>query len=164
MRAQVNMPLPRDSIFPEKPSIPGIRDLTVILRRPDCHCTNVKRERQNYTVSGDYLLSEKTMTTFSYDYLNDKYDSVSYTDLESHTFNLGFIRDMSNVLESTKARMNMGYAKYNMPDMKIDNYEATIGIDRALNEKWNLVINGGARYTDSRFNTIEICIRPAVFY
>ena len=40
--------------------------------------------------------------------------AISHTDLEAHTFNLGFIRDMSNVLESTKARMNMGYAKYNM--------------------------------------------------
>ena len=113
--------------------------------------TNVKRQRQNYTLSGDYLLSEKTMTTFSYDYLNDKYDSVSYTDLESNTFNLGFIRDMSIFLESTKARMNMGYAKYNMPGMKIDNYEATIGIDRALNEKWNIVLDGGARYTIREF-------------
>ena len=62
----------------------------------------------------------------------------SYTDLETNTFNLGFIRDISNILESTKATMNMGYAKYNMPGMKIDNYEATIGIDHAFNEKWNL--------------------------
>jgi uncharacterized protein (PEP-CTERM system associated) len=117
--------------------------------------SSVKRERQNHTASGDYMLSEKTMTTFSYDYLNDRYNSASYTDLESHTFNLGFIRDISNVLESTKATTNMGYAKYNMPGMKIDNYEATVGIDRALNEKWNLAINGGARYTDSRFTIIE---------
>ncbi len=124
---------------------------------------NVKRERQNYIASGDYLLSEKTMTTFSYDYLNDKYDSVLYSDLESHTFDLGFIRDISNVFESTKARMNMSYAKYNMPQTKIDNYEATVGIERKLNEKWNLVINGGTRYTDSRFKTIEFVLVPPFF-
>jgi predicted porin len=118
--------------------------------------SSVKRERQNHTASGDYILSEKTMTTFSYDYLNDKYHSDSFTDLESHTFNLGFIRDISNVLESTKATMNTGYAKYNMPGMKIDNYEATMGIDRAFSEKWNLAFNGGARYTDSRFTIREL--------
>jgi hypothetical protein len=122
--------------------------------------TNVKRQRQNYTTSGDYMLSEKTMTTFSYDYLNDKYNSDSFTDLESHTFDLGFIRDMSSVLESTKARMNMGYAKYNIPGMKIDNYETTVGIDRALNEKWNVLVNGGTRYTYSRFSVMEFVAAP----
>ena len=122
--------------------------------------SNVKRDRQNYTFSGDYLLSEKTMNTFSYDYLNDKYDSISYTDLEANTFNIGFIRDMSGVFESTKARLNMGYAKYRTPTpgMKVDNYEATIGIDRALNEKWNLLFDGGARYTitETRFTVLEL--------
>ncbi len=120
--------------------------------------TSVKRKRQNYTFSGDYLLSEKTMTTFSYDYLNDTYDSLSYTDLDANTFNLGFIRDMSCFLESTKGRMNMGYAKYNTPGMRVDNYEATIGIDRALNEKWNFLLDGGARYTisETRFTELEI--------
>jgi hypothetical protein len=120
---------------------------------------NVKRKRQNYTASGDYLLSEKIMGTFSYDYLNDKYDSISYTDLEANTFNLGFVRDMSNVLESTKSRLNMSYAKYNIPNMKVDNYETTIGIDCALNEKWNILLDGGARYTKSKFNILELVER-----
>ena len=87
--------------------------------------TNVKLFRQNYSISGDYRLSEKTTTTFSCDYLNDKYDSVLYNDLETNTFNLGFIRDISNFLESTKATINVGYTKSNIPDMKTDNYEAT---------------------------------------
>ena len=75
MRAQVNMPLPRGSIFPEKPSIPWTSSPDRDFETTGLSLTNVKRKRQNYTVSGDYLLSEKTMTTFSYDYLNDKYDS-----------------------------------------------------------------------------------------
>ena len=42
--------------------------------------------------------------------------------------------------------------------MKVDNYEATIGIDRAFNEKWNLLFDGGARYTDfeTRFTVLEL--------
>jgi hypothetical protein len=125
--------------------------------------TNVKRKRQNYTFSGDYLLSEKTMATFSYDYINDMYDSLPRSDLEANTFNLGFIRDMNGFLESTKARMNMGYTKYNMPGMKVDNYEATLGIDRALNEKWNLLLDGGTRYTKSKFNITEFVLVPPFF-
>jgi len=118
--------------------------------------TNVKRIRQNYTISGDYQLSEKTMTTFSYDYLNDKYDSALYNYLKTNTSNLGFIRDISNILESTKATINMSYTKSNMPNMKIDNYEATIGIDHALNEKWGLLLDGGGRYTNTKFQTSEL--------
>jgi hypothetical protein len=125
--------------------------------------TNVKRKRQNYTLSGDYLLSEKTMTTFSSDYQNDVYDNLSRSDLEANTFNLGFIRDLGGFLESTKARMNMDYAKYNMPGMKVDNYEATLGIDRALNEKWNLLFDGGTRYTKSEFETTEFVLVPPFF-
>ena len=113
--------------------------------------TNVKLFRQNYSISGDYRLSEKTTTTFSCDYLNDKYDSVLYNDLETNTFNLGFIRDISNFLESTKATINVGYTKSNIPDMKTDNYEARIGIDHAFNKKWSLLLNGGGRYTQSKF-------------
>jgi len=59
--------------------------------------------------------------------------------------------------------MNMVYAKYNMPQTKIDNYEATVGIDRKLNEKWNLLINAGARYTDSTFKTTEFALVPPFF-
>jgi predicted porin len=119
--------------------------------------TTVQRKRQNYTVSSDYVLSEKTMTTFSYDYLNDNYDRASSSDLESHTFNLGFIRDMSDFIKSTKARMNTGYSNYSVSGMKVDNYEATIGIDHAFNEKWTLLFDTGPRYTisETRFTELE---------
>lgn len=118
--------------------------------------TNVKRIRQNYTISGDYRLSEKTMTTFSYDYLNDKYDSVLYNYLKTNTSNLGFIRDISNFLKSTKATINMGYTKSNIPDMKTDNYEARIGIDHTFNEKWSMLLDGGGRYTNTKFQISEL--------
>jgi hypothetical protein len=129
--------------------------------------TNVKRKRQNYTFSGDYLLSEKTMTAFSYDYLNDTYDSLSYTDLEAHTFNLGLVHDLRYFWESTRARMNVGYAKYNIPDMKMNNYEATIGIEHAFHEKWSLLFDGGGRYTKSQFKVMEyefVPILPPFIY
>jgi hypothetical protein len=118
--------------------------------------TNVKRIRQNYTISGGYQLSEKTMTTFSYDYLNDKYDSVLYNYLKTNTSNLGFIRDISNFLKSTKATINMGYTKSNTPGMKTNNYEATIGIDHTFDEKWSMLLDGGGRYTNTKFQISEL--------
>ena len=118
--------------------------------------TNVKRIRQNYTISGDYRLSEKTTTTFSYDYLNDKYDSVLYNYLKTNTSNLGVIRDISNFLKSTKATINIGYTKSYTPGVKTDNYEARIGIDHTFNEKWSLLLDGGGRYTNTKFQISEL--------
>ncbi len=118
--------------------------------------TSVKRDRQNYTISGDYQLSEKTITTFRYDYLKDRYENILFTDLKSNTINLGFILDISKILKSTKVRVHTGYAKYNTSSMEIDNFEARAGIDCALNEKWNLLLDGGGRYTNSKFKISEL--------
>lgn len=125
---------------------------------------NVKRERQSYTASGYYLLSERFMTTFGYNYLKDTYDSPTYTGLEANSYNLGFVRDLTGFLESTKARMNIGYAKYNynVSGLKIDNYEATIGVEHPLNEKWSLLFDGGGRYTQSRYKLTEYVLVPII--
>ncbi|MBP1750579.1 MAG: hypothetical protein H6Q52_3118 [Deltaproteobacteria bacterium] len=111
----------------------------------------VTRKRQNYGISGDYSLSEKTLATLSYEYLNDNYDSDLYVDSEVNTINLGFVYDLTYFSRSTKGRLNFGYAKYNMTGSEVDNYEATIGLSRDLSEKWSLLADGGARYTYWRF-------------
>ena len=123
----------------------------------------VTRWRQNYTVSGDYSMSEKTLATLSYDYLNDAYNSNAYVDLEAHTMNLAFTHDLSSFGGATKGLMNLGYTRYNMSGLtKVDNYEATVGISRDLNEKWSFLINGGARQTDSKFQAAQL-ITPRTF-
>lgn len=117
--------------------------------------TGVTRYRQKYGISSEYSLSEIFLTTFSYDYLNDTYSDSRYTDMESHAFNLGFVHDLSYFMQKTQARMNLGYTRYNVTDLRVDNYEWTAGINRALNEKWNLLADAGLRYTRSRFNYSE---------
>jgi len=47
--------------------------------------------------------------------------------------------------------------------MKVDNYDATIGIERAFSEKWNLLFDGGTRYTKSKFNITESVLVPPFF-
>lgn len=116
----------------------------------------ITRKRQNYGISGTYALSEKTLTTLSYEYLNDNYDSDRYVDSEGHTLNLGFVHDLTYFARSTKGRLNLIYARYNMTGAKVDNYEATIGLSRDLSEKWNLLIDGGARYTCWKFNIPDV--------
>jgi len=122
--------------------------------------TAVQRVRQNYTTSADYMLTDKTTATITYDYLNDHYDNPSFIDMEANTVNLGLAHSLSWFTKPTKARLNLTYMKYSiptptLPSMKVETYEATVGIERAINEKWNLVLNGGGRYSQSTFSFID---------
>ncbi len=125
--------------------------------------TGVTRYRQNYGAGLDYALSEIAVGSFSYDYLTDTYNDPRYRDLEAHVFGMGAIQDLSYFMQKTQARMNIGYARYNIPDLRVDNYEWTTGINRALDEKWNLQIDGGVRYTTSRFAFVEVIITPPFY-
>ena len=114
--------------------------------------TGVTRQRQNYAVSADYTVSEKSLASFSYDYLNDVYNSNLYSNLEANTTNLLYAYDLSGLARSTKARLNLGYSKYNTGGTKVDNYETTLGIATDLNEKWSLLIDAGGRNTQTTFS------------
>lgn len=122
--------------------------------------TGVTRKRQNYEVSSEYFLSEILMARGTYTYQNDLYDNIRYPDMEQHQFNLGFVHDLSYFMQKTQARMNIGYARYNIPDFKVDNYECTAGINRALNEKFNLLVDAGVRHTRSRYNYQDFMFVP----
>ncbi len=124
--------------------------------------TSVRRVRQNYTASGDYRFSEKTTVSLSYDYLRDRYNSDLYSDLEANTFGLGFAYDLNRFAQSTQARADFGYARYSIPDLNVDNYQGTLGVQRALNEKWGFLVAGGARYTVSKSDLLIQSTEPHV--
>jgi len=122
--------------------------------------TGVERYRQTYGFGANYLLSEILLATFTYDYLNDKYDDARYSDMEAHIFNLGAVHDLNYFMQKTQARTNIVYSRYNIQNSRIDNYEWTVGLNRALDEKWNLLADGGLRYTTSRFTFTEAIRTP----
>lgn len=113
--------------------------------------SSVRRWRQNYMASADYALSEKTITSFSYEFLDHTFDSSEYSDLEAHTFNLTALHDLSGTFSSTKLHTGLTYSAYRIPGMKVDSGQATLGIIRDISEKWAFTIIGGVRYTESRF-------------
>ena len=122
--------------------------------------TGVTRYRQGYGFGSNYLLSEILLATFSYDYSNDTYNDPRYSDMEAHVFGLGVVHDLNYFMQKTQGRMNIRYARYNVPNLRLDNYEWTAGINRALDEKWNLLIDAGVRYTDSSFAYAEFIPIP----
>jgi long-subunit fatty acid transport protein len=78
-------------------------------------------------------------------------------------FGLGVVHDLNYFMRKTQARTNIKYARYNIPTLRLDNYEWTVGINRALDEKWNLLVDAGVRYTDSSFTYAEFIPIPPFF-
>jgi hypothetical protein len=75
------------------------------------------------------------------------------------------VRDLTDLVSNTKGRLNFGYTRYNFTGLEVDNYEATTGFEYALHEKWTFIVDGGARYTESAFQALQIVgvLGPYVF-
>ncbi len=124
----------------------------------------VSRDRQKYTLGGDYALTEKTSASLSYGYSKDQYESGSkFSDIEENSANLSFIHDTSSIVPATKGRVNFGYARYSFAESAIDNYEATIGASKAISELWQIVLDVGGRYTRSDFQVAQLQFIPPFF-
>lgn len=117
---------------------------------------NQERRWQRYSLAGDYNISEKTAASLSYDYYKENYDSPEESDLESNGVNLLLIHDLSSWVEAMKGRLNIGYTHYVLTDLKIDNYDATVGLSKAFSEVWSILVDVGARYTESHFKVQEM--------
>ena len=111
--------------------------------------TTVRRDRQNYAVSGNYAISEKTSAILGYEYLYDRYENQQYDDLQSNSVGLGFVHDLSYFVNTTKARVNLRYSRYHYTSSDVNNYEGLLGFSRALSETWNILVDGGVHYVSS---------------
>jgi len=107
------------------------------------------RHRQHYSLSGQYMPSEKTAATVSYAYDQDDFDDSGFDDSRSHSTNLGFTHNISDLIPQTLGRMNLGYARYEFSDTTVDNYTWTIGASRDFTEIFSLLVDFGVRYTRS---------------
>lgn len=108
------------------------------------------RRRQNYSAGVDHNFSEKTKAGLTYRFSRDDYSSPNFLDLKAHDANLNFTHDLSRTLPNVVGRMNLAYSRYEYEIATIDYYYATIGINWALDEKWNLLFDGGGSYTLSK--------------
>lgn len=125
--------------------------------------STTRRFRQNYSFAGDYLFTEKTMATLSYDYSKDDWSSRNLVGYESNGVNLGFAHNLSSIISSTTGRVNFGYTRYITSTSAVENYTGTIGFKRDLSEKWSMLVDVGARYTKSDFDMATYQFVPPFF-
>jgi len=110
-----------------------------------------ERKRYNGSLSGEYVLTEKTAASLSYAYDKDDFDDPEEVDYKYHHSNLGFTHDLSEFFPRTVARMNFGYSYYDSSDTTIDIYSGTLGLSWAMTEVFNFLMDLGTRYTSSEF-------------
>ncbi len=124
----------------------------------------VRRDRQNYNAGAEYTFSERTIGSFSYLYDRSDYKDPEFIDVKGHDISLGFIHDLSKYFRATYGRMNFGYGRYEFSDSTIDYYYSTIGMSRALSEKWSILIDAGASYIRSEFEVDTLAFVPPFFF
>ena len=120
----------------------------------------VNRYRFTSGVSGEWRPTERLFMTCLGNYLNDRYDDSTYSDLQS--YNAGMNTEYSlNPL--TKGRLSMGYAHYSSGSSVVDNYATTVGISRDIHNLWSLLIDAGMSYSQSRYDTLILIPVPGSF-
>ncbi len=132
----------------------------------------VKRHRQQYSISCERALTEKTSAALAYSYEQDDYDNNRFSNLRYHDASLTLTHDLDWLMRATKGSVTFDYAHYKSfvtlidslsSDSTVDNYSVTVGMSRAFSEVWSVQANAGGRYTVSKFRSWEIGLLPVQF-
>jgi hypothetical protein len=112
----------------------------------------IRRYKYIFTGGLDHRLTEKTTADLSYSYERQDYErDPEFVDIDSHGVNLGLNHDLSKHFSNTIGRVNLSYFRYEFGDSKTDYLYTTIGMRRALSEKWSFLLDAGGSYTHSKF-------------
>ena len=114
------------------------------------------RKRWDWSVLGDYALSETTAISLSSTYGSEDFEQVQQNDSESYSVNLGLTHNLSGVLSSSVAQVDLGYSRYDFTGSDVANYQGTIGMSHSFNEKLSLAADVGGRYTRSEFEVLRL--------
>ena len=139
--------------------------------RPDRDATETgiivgprERKRWDAGAEADYSFTEITAANLNYAYRDENFDQGNLDDLTAHDVILGFTRNLSGWMESTTARVNIGYSNFDYETSDTDVYYGSVGVEHKFTEKFSAIIDLGPRYSDSDFDTLkEVEVAPGVF-
>jgi long-subunit fatty acid transport protein len=126
----------------------------------------VRRDRQEYSVGGSYILTETTSAVLSYAHLREDFDDAVGSKNRVHAVNFGLQRDLGRHIPSATGRVNLGYSTYSFRDQTestTDKYTVTAGITWAANELWKVFADAGGNFTvsDSEFTVGPALVRTS---
>ena len=113
----------------------------------------IARSHQAYSLAGDAALTEKTSGSLSWSFNKDLYADPRLIGTYAHGVQLGVNHDLQQLLENTRAKANVGYTGTHSVGANVENYTATIGLDRAFKETWSVNGDIGWRFTRAQGNS-----------
>jgi hypothetical protein len=116
----------------------------------------LRRENSNEGITSTYAFSEKTSSSLNYDHGEWWYRDLSSRDMTYDAFSLPTVHDLSTYVQNLNGRLTLAYTRYSFTGLAVDNYEATTGFEYRFHEKWSFLLDGGARYTHSAFQTSQL--------
>jgi hypothetical protein len=105
--------------------------------------------RQNCTLSGNYGVSDRSTATLAYAYSLEEFDNPALLSTTVHTVSFGQDYKIESDLRQAKLVGNLGYSRNLTDSSQVDNFTASIGLSKKINELWNVSINAGGRFTHS---------------
>jgi hypothetical protein len=122
------------------------------------------RRRVSAGFSGEYSLSEVTSAGLSYTYGDENYKDPGFTDIDSHSLNLVFTRNMEKTFANTHGRLTFGAGRYDFSESRVDNYSVMVGAVRRLTELYSVSADVGLRHTRREFEVLRLePVAPGIF-
>lgn len=110
------------------------------------------RDSQEYGGSLEYALTEVTTAALSYDYNRQDYEDAEERNYSQQQGALLLTHRFDKYINNTTGRMNLTYAHYDFQTTDIDYYSGTLGFLYRLSELWYVVMDLGARYSETTFD------------
>lgn len=115
-----------------------------------------RSRRYSGGAAAECVFDEVTSGNLSYTYEKIDFRNSAQTDSESHGVNAVGVRDLGKRFPGTKARGLLGATWNRFDTGKVDNYNAAVGIERAVHELWSVTADVGVRYTRSELDALEL--------
>lgn len=115
--------------------------------------------RNRLTTSGHWThaYSERLSSGLVYNYANERFKSKGSSvdsDMSKHGLNMGFKYQLERAGKASWISLNMGWERFVFSSSDVDTISILPGINWYVSEKTAVSLNAGARYTQSRYQTL----------
>ena len=113
--------------------------------------TSSRSLHQNYRLGEKYSVSELVNSSLSLGFGRDDYDNPIYQSTRHYQGNAEVDYDLGRHFPGVILAQVLSAGRDATALSQVDTLSATLGISKELNELWHLSLNGGGRFTTSRF-------------
>jgi hypothetical protein len=115
-----------------------------------------QREHQHYAIQSIYSLTEKTSSNINLAYDKYIFNDPDFVDSQAQEAVIGLTYDLSSILTSSSARINLGVNTYDYTEINVNSYSGLAGISTQLSEAFSISLDAGYQYTLSTFQPEDL--------